>query len=68
MRGQTAAAEVLVPDAGLALDDEGSAHALGGEVDVPVSAEGCGRDEEHLLPSDPCDEVVRNLVRELAHG
>ena len=35
---------------------------------MPIAAERGGRDEEHLLLADPWDEVVRDLVGELAHG
>ena len=66
--GRTAAAEVLVPNPGLTLDREGPAHAFRGDVDVPIAAERGCRDEEHLLLVDPWDEVVRDLVGELAHG
>lgn len=35
---------------------EGAAHALGGDVDVPRTVQGCGAHEEHRLVEDGVEE------------
>ena len=61
---RTTPAEVFVPDPCVALDVERVADALWRDVDVPVSPQRGGGDEEHLLFADPCEEVVWDLVKE----
>src|SRR4029078_8651360 len=41
-------------------------HAFGREIDPPILC--CGRDKEHMLLADECDQTIVELLKEVCHA